>query len=374
MTATSRLRKIRLTNFKAFADLSMDIGRLTVLTGTNSSGKSSVLQSIALLEQSRDTDPPGLVLNGSWVELGTFDDLLFDRIESMSEGRTTGIEFWAARKGHLRVSTSATGDADYLPAALGPSLSLGWALPWQRLVYLRADRQGPSLLHIKSHEAVVRRHDIGVHGEYAVHYLLSHREADVPEQLRFDRAIPKTLEAQCEAWIDRISAGTRLHVRDLPDTGTVVLQFSDGPVTGFASGRPHRSTNVGFGLSYALPIVLACLSAKPGDLLLVENPEAHLHPGGQGVLADLCIRAVRAGAQVLLETHSDHILNHIRLAVAKVSVKPSEVKLYFFQRVAEDADPGVWQLKILGNGQVTEWPPGFFDEYGNVLIELAGYQ
>src|SRR5438046_1441121 len=83
----------------------------------------------------------------------------------------------------------------------------------------------------------------------------------------------------------------------------------------------YRPTNVGFGITYALPIVVSILSARPGSLVIIENPEAHLHPRGQVRMGELLSLASTAGIQVLIETHSDHVLNGIRLAVRAKKAK-----------------------------------------------------
>jgi predicted ATPase len=188
-----------------------------------------------------------------------------------------------------------------------------------------------------------------------------------------DPEVASTLEEQSGAWLDRLSVATRMYPSDLEGTGAAVLKFSDGPVTGLSSGRQHRSTNVGFGLSYALPVIVACLTSGPGDLVLVENPEAHLHPRGQSALAELCAKAAAAGAQLILETHSDHVLNGIRLAVASKTLRATDVSLVFFSRLPESGGLTVEPLRIDAKGRVESWPDGFFDEYMNALLELTDY-
>ena len=96
---------------------------------------------------------------------------------------------------------------------------------------------------------------------------------------------------------------------------------ADSVIAGFSFDRPgdvpsrsYRATNVGFGLSYTLPVIVALL-APAGALCLIENPESHLHPKGQTKLAELAVRASRAGVQVFVETHSDHFMDGVRIAV-----------------------------------------------------------
>jgi len=137
--------------------------------------------------------------------------------------------------------------------------------------------------------------------------------------------------------------------------------------------RDYRPTNVGFGLSYTLPVLVALLGMNPGGLLLIENPEAHLHPHGQAKVGELIARAAEAGIQVILETHSDHVLNGIRIAVKNGIIAPEKVALHYFQRADDDSlSTGVEVVspEIDADGRIDDWPEGFFDEYGKALRSL----
>jgi predicted ATPase len=372
MTSMGRLRDLRLRNFKAFPHLQLSLGRLTVLTGTNSAGKSSVMQALALIAQSLDHDPPGFMLNGDLVELGDFEDVLYDRMEGDGDDdQTIGIALRGTSGAWRVFDGTAASRSDFVP--LFPECGkLSGNVPWRRLAYVRADRLGPSLFHLKSHAAVVQDRTVGTRGQFAVHLLMEHGQSEVRSLMRIPDAAP-TLEEQTGAWLDRLSVATRIYPSDLEGTGAAVLRFSDGPLTGLSSGRPHRSTNVGFGLSYALPVIVTCLISGPGDLVLVENPEAHLHPRGQTAVAELCARAAAGGAQVVLETHSDHVLNAVRLAVASKTLRATDVSMSFFSRAPESGALAVDPLRIGARGQVESWPNGFFDEYMNALLELTDY-
>ncbi len=371
---TGRIHDLRLTNFKGFRRLDVRLGKLTVLTGTNSSGKSSVMHAIVLLEQSRDQDPPGFVLNGDLIELGDYEDVLFDRPDAAPAREQgpqvleVGIRSTSSPWRHF--GGSAQSDADFIPLQDRDD-PIRVDIPWKHLEYVRADRLGPTLVHQKSHSAVVGSRSVGPRGEYAVHLLLTRGSEDVAAPLRLP-GVGKSLEQQCGAWLELISSDTRIYPSNLAGTGSAVVRFSDGPLTGLSSGRPHRATNVGFGLSYALPVIVACLSARRGDLLLVENPESHLHPRGQGHLARLCVACARAGAQVVVETHSDHVLNAIRLGVAEGTLKPRDVSLVYFSRV-EGGESRFEPLVIDVAGQIAHWPDGFFDQYLESLSALADF-
>ncbi len=372
MTYGRPIKELRLVNFKAFETLQLKFDRLTVLTGTNSSGKSSVMQAIALLEQSRDQDPAGLVLNGELVEIGTYEDVLFDRIKpTQSSDQPLEISIRNGSGTWMCVRGSAALMADFVEA-YAPADLLEWVPSWQHFAYIRADRLGPTLIHQKSHTAVVRDNSVGSRGEYTVHFLMSHGDNPVRKPMLVKGFDPR-LGEQTGAWLERISSNTRFYVSEVAGTGSATLRFSNGKLTGLG-GREHRSTNVGFGLSYALPVVVACLASGPGDLILVENPEAHLHPRAQAVLADLCVKAVRAGAQVIVETHSDHVLNRFRLAVAEEDLRPAELAIYFFAQDSTNSSASCRAVAVDRAGRYSDWPDGFFDEYVNAMLSLAEHE
>jgi len=129
--------------------------------------------------------------------------------------------------------------------------------------------------------------------------------------------------------------------------------------------------NVGFGLTYVLPVVTAVLFAHPGDLLIIENPESHLHPQGQARLGKLFAQAAEQGVQLFIETHSDHVLNGVRVATKQQLISPENVGIFFFERyLAEEHRTEIIQPIIDENGRINKRPKGFFDEWGNQLDEL----
>jgi predicted ATPase len=126
---------------------------------------------------------------------------------------------------------------------------------------------------------------------------------------------------------------------------------------------------MGFGISYALPILVAALMMPIGGLLIVENPEAHLHPAGQSRLGTFLGRVAASGVQVIIETHSDHVINGIRLAAAEERLlEPEQVVLHFFGSNI-DGSPAV--IELTGRGGLTAWPKGFFDQIELDLGRLA---
>ncbi|GAA2779759.1 DUF3696 domain-containing protein [Kitasatospora paracochleata] len=376
------LEHLGITNFKAFARQDIILAPFTLLTGLNSSGKSTVLQSLALLRQSYEAgllhlydDGGGFLLNGELVELGTGQDVRHDtyvRHESnVADDRTIALAVtsdgtryeWSAAYGReddlLRMTSCPTG-----PDAQDTDECSLFQPGFQ---YLKADRIVPAVSYPRSHQAAVGRGFLGSRGEHTVNFLRAHQDDPVAAgPLRLDDNHSASLLSQTEVWMQRLCPGVNLQAVGIDGTDTVRLSYGFG--SGISASNRYRPTNVGFGLTYALPIVVACLSAQPGSLILLENPEAHLHPQGQTWLAYLAVAAVAAGAQVLLETHSDHVLNGLRIAVKDRRIPASSTAVHFFRRHEQTAE--VISPVMGDDGMLSEWPTGFFDEWENSLEKL----
>ena len=129
-------------------------------------------------------------------------------------------------------------------------------------------------------------------------------------------------------------------------------------------------------MTQVLPVVVAALSASKDDLLLIENPEVHLHPAGQAVMGAFLAKVAVAGVQVILETHSDHVLNGIRRAVKDGVLLPEDVALHFFRLRREEESDGAAQVQtpILDrDGNVDTWPEGFFDQFDKDMDYFADW-
>ena len=118
--------------------------------------------------------------------------------------------------------------------------------------------------------------------------------------------------------------------------------------------------------------MVAALSASKGDLLLIENPEVHLHPSGQTQMGQFLGDVARSGVQLIVETHSDHVLNGIRRAVKGGRLTPDQVALHFFRpRSGEGAQ--VLSPQIDRKGGIDTWPDGFFDQFDKDSSHFAGW-
>ena len=367
------LTSLRIRNFKCFEDEAFSLSPLTLLSGLNSTGKSTVLQALLLLRQSYLTNllsSIGLSLNGDFVRLGTAKDVLFEGARQ----ETISFDVLFSNVGSASFQFAYDQGANVLNLSSSPAAPeiFNNSLFNDRFHYLEAERIGPRSSFEMSDFNVHRHRQLGVGGEYAAHFLsLFGTQLNVVPCLRHQSTTSASLADQTEAWMSEISPGLRLHYTAHPSMDVVNLRISFASV-GSVSTNEYRPTNVGFGVVYALPIVVALLASPSDGLVLIENPEAHLHPKAQVTMGELIARAAASGTQVIFETHSDHVLNGIRLAVRNHLLSASQLSLYYFQKSSKEGSQAARVVKpqIDEQGRIDSWPPGFFDEVERILEQL----
>ena len=237
-----------------------------------------------------------------------------------------------------------------------------------RLTYLTAERTGPREVYRLDAPQVAPV--VGPTGENAVSVLHSGRDERVLPSLRIGNAAP-TRWWQVVARMRQFFPNCGLSVERIPHANAVTLGLRTSTSTDF-----HRPINTGFGLTQVLPLIVAAVSANQDDLLLIENPEVHLHPSGQARMGEFLVEVAAARIQVLIETHSDHILNGVRRAVKNGILPPDEVLLHFF-RPRDESNGGtesqVESPAIDASGNVDAWPEGFFDQFDKDTSFFAGW-
>ena len=378
------ITRLDLRHFKCFRELRLPLGSLTLLSGTNASGKSSALQALALLQQTmREHEwSTRLVLNGVSARLGVVSDVV-DQVYGRRECwiglvHADGACQWRFRGARKEMSMAVSAVRVNGKAFDNPE-SLRHLMPVrvvdQRvaerikgLTYLTAERTGPREVYRLEDPGVAPV--VGPTGEGAVSVLHSGRDERVLSALRIDKH-PPTLWWQVVARMERFFPGCGLSVDKIPHANAVTLGLRTSPGTDF-----HRPINTGFGLTQVLPLVVAAVSAKRGDLLLIENPEVHLHPSGQAAMGEFLVEVAAAGVQVLIETHSDHILNGVRRAVKNALLPPDRVMLHFFRPRDESGQSESAQVEspaIDAAGNVDAWPEGFFDQFDKDTSFFAGW-
>jgi predicted ATPase len=360
------LKKLHLENFKGFKSLEIPFRNVTLLAGLNSAGKSSVIQALLLLKQidyQRDpsTDRVELFPNGDYVSQGSGRELLYEFAETdevlIACETSLHSHSWCFKynpQSHRLITENVFERSELA------------ALDQLRFSYLSAERWGPRLTY--PYEDVEQAKGLGIYGEFAIRYLIEHGDAPVENiSARHPFAKGDSLIHHVQAWLGELSPGVRIDVKPLRDAGVSLLGYGFER-RGDVASRYYRPTHVGFGLTYCLPLVVALLAADPDTVLLLENPEAHLHPRGQSEIARL-IALVGKSVQVIVETHSDHLMNGLRVAVKKGALTPKDIAFHYFQRVGTDAY--IETPEIDTNGRLSFWPEGFFDEHERTLAALV---
>lgn len=369
------ITRIAIRNFKAFREAEIDLTTLNLFTGLNGMGKSTFIQSLLLLRQSDANIIPeirGLILKGGEegiIDLGKGKDVYNIHADSDFIQFEVDINY----KNFLKVTYDYDAESDILPLSMKhehkynnpgqPSLFTN------RFTYLKAERIGPEHNYKANLSAVKQKNFLGYRGENAPLYIaLNKFEVISLPSVQHEKAKASNLISNLDAWLNDITPGTHVistYYNDL-DIVRIGYQFDDG-----SDITPEFSpVNVGFGFTYTLPVITAILSAEKGDLLIIENPESHLHPHGQAKLGELLARAANDGVQIIVESHSDHLFNGIRVAIKNKLIKTDDVSVFYFERDAKEHITTISQPVIEKDGRISHQPEGFFDEYSKQLDSL----
>lgn len=371
---------LKLENFKCFDELELDLAPLTLITGVNGMGKSSVIQSLLLLRQSFDERylqvDKEVLLKGELVNLVSGD----------------ALRYVFAKTGHVKIAVGfnnnkeAEWDIDAASAAnkLKCKTNADEGIYKESLfnedfAYLYAERLAPQENYLKTKEA---RHNgrLGTrNGELAASLLFSVADKNtmlpIPA-LKHKDAGDNYIHNNVSAWLSEIVySGVQIRAEEsTPNSIELNYSFSEN---NFSGNQKYSPVNVAFGFSYVLPVILGILTAKQGSLLLIENPEAHLHPAAQTKMGRLLALAAQHNVQIIIETHSDHLLNGVRLLVKGDKewgkVDAEKILVHYFNSESENGFDKRYKdtLKIKPSGKLDGWPVGFFDEWEKNLRTLV---
>ena len=194
---------------------------------------------------------------------------------------------------------------------------------------------------------------IGQYGEKTTSALLSGRIRRLP----IDEQIPK--------WLQRLELIDSYDVQPVSDTGgdyELLVKQHKG-------GAEVPLTDVGFGVSQVLPVLILCYYAPEGSILILEQPEAHLHPKVQSELADVLIDVVKnRNIQIILESHSAHLLHRLQRRIAEEQISADDTAFYFCQ--INDGTSEIERLKVDEYGNIRNWPQNFFgDDMGDLVAK-----
>lgn len=373
------LSEVHLSSFKCFENLDLSLGQLTLLTGVNGGGKSSVMQALVLLAQTFRQQEWGrsLLLEGPELALGDVADVLNQ--DSARRRMTLGLVCekqtvkWVFKADERRAMSIGLEQVEIDGKQVPLDSPIRWLMPLKHsevspvvatlrnLSWITAERSGPREL-LPLREANGHSH-VGHHGEMAAGLLYWQGENEVNSTLCLPDT-PPTLFHQVRGYMQRFFPGCDVRVSPIDGASAISLRLRSDPRSDF-----QRPQNVGFGLTQIFPIVVAILAAQAGDVLMIENPEVHLHPRAQQEIGVVLAQTAASGVQLILETHSDHVLNGIRLAVKQKILPSSDVRVHFFShhlgKASVPESPTIDQ-----DGRLDSWPEGFFDQFDLALSEL----
>jgi predicted ATPase len=374
------IRKVEINNFKSHSKTALDFSNLTVLCGANGVGKSSALQVLLLLRESffNKSQFDYLDLKSNPVSIGTAKDALYQfsaqdeitfNISTDIQDLVFGFEIKDLTK-TLIPKSSHTVDDKKLDTE--PLFS-------KNCQFISAARLGPQTSYPKDDVVVDVYNQISViegKAEHFVHFLQRKKDYEVVEEICLPNIKATDLFSQVTAWEREISMGVNVIVQDIGNLGyELKYQFN----TNSGKTSEFKASNVGFGLSYVMPVIVAILSAPKDSILFIENPEAHLHPNGQATLAELICLAAQAGIQIVIETHSDHIINGILVQCKEYEsgltkgISKDNVSIYHFNRDEEKHFTKAEKVNIEEDGRIIYAPKGFFDQFTIDRKRLMGF-
>jgi hypothetical protein len=437
------LTSLSLENFKSWKHIAdMRLAPITGLFGSNSSGKTSILQLLLMLKQTVESPDRRQVLNlgdqRSLVELGTIRDIIHDHAKAgrlgwklswalrdawgipdptggllaiLHKGDTltyscaiveentapihvetmsylfSGREFRYERKGPNAYTLSVKGPSGFelkrtpghtrdLPAPVKcygfpdqvksyyenagflTDLALETAELFSNVYYLGPLREYPK----RQYSWIgIETGDVGSRGERAIDALLSARQRE--EKISRGKGKPRyTLEQYVAHWLTELQLVHDFRVKRLTEKDFLYQVF----VRKTADASPVLITDVGFGISQILPVLVLCYYVQEGSTIILEQPETHLHPSVQAGLADVLIDAVQVReVQIIVESHSEHLLRRLQRRIAEEKLQDKDVALYFCEFRKNQSELVPLELDPLGN--MRNWPRDFFgDEFGEI--------
>ena len=448
------LTRLIFTNFKSWPEADLECGRITGVFGTNSSGKTSLLQFLLLLKQTKDATDRAttLALNGGLVELGTMRDVIhrhddsssitwgirFDldhtlalsdssvaqrtaivKSQSLALGASVGIQDQAPisrgiayrlrdMKFSLEPKKNKAAEFDLVAKDLSPAggsvadfsfkraKGRAWGLPGpiksyafpdqartyfqnagfladletayekqlDRIYYLGPLRDYPRRDYLWARS---RPTDVGKKGEQAVDAILAATAAGETRNLR-PWAHHRPFQEMIAHWLREMGL----------IEGFKIEEIAPGSNRWQAKVRTRKGasevllTDVGFGVSQVLPVITLLQYVPEGSTVLLEQPEIHLHPLAQAGLADVIIQAAtHRKVQVILESHSEHLLLRLQRRIAEEQIASDDVKLYFCDAPRGKSTLTPLEVDMFGN--IQNWPDKFMgDAFGETAeAELA---
>lgn len=360
------ITSLHIQNFKSISDITIPMSKVTILSGMNSSGKSSVIQAIRILERYNHNKKP--ILLPDYGDLRhivripskpiVFDCeriLMEQKINSLYMALASEFSYDNIDASNLQMDRDQSVD----------NIHMIKDLEYPNCVYIGADRLGPKNF-LPTKDSSEEIYDFGENCEYVYEFIERFGDSNIPVDVCHSQARGETLNYNIIGWLQEISPGADFQISSSNRKHHILVADFNG----------HTPIHVGFGLSCVLPIIVAALgitipySFARLPILLIENPEAHLHPLGQTKMAELIALATKQGMQIVVETHSDHFIDGIRLAVKEKKINSNDVAIHYFYKNNE-LETEVESPVLNESGKLSFWPKGFGDQMMINRVRLA---
>lgn len=360
------ISNLHIQNFKSFDDENINLSNLTLLTGANSSGKSSTIQALLLLVH--NIDKKEQILNRQASPISSYKVSLggFSEIRNRNKNAKEFLIEVSSNEGiaSTKISLSSENEFDVNIKANDSIMDL-FNSKNRKIHYLSANRLGVQDLYNKN----INNFDkYGMLGEFTIDYLNSHRSDILESDLIKDSNSP-TLSTQVDYWLQYI-LNTNIETEEIIGSDKIKTKFKIN--NGKKTSDYVRPKNIGSGLSYIISIIIMCLSSKKNDILIIENPEIHLHPKAQSLLTEFFIFVANAGIQLIIETHSDHIFNGVRKGIFKKQINKDTIAVNFFQIDNKTLNTIYTPIEFTNEGKIKNVPSGLFDQFDEDLNVLLG--
>lgn len=339
------IEKLNITNFKSIVKAELDVNQLSIITGENSSGKSTALQAYLLAHwQILSNETKEYIQKYCSNPINVNAQSGANAICQINDNPTLEI---SSKKDNIFSFSMKNTLIEDEP---------------QRIRFLSADRIGPQEVYSYPSDD-----SLGIHGQFAPSFFEINKFKELNETLCVDLKYP-TLGAQVNYWLREI---IETEIKTEKIANLILLKFKNSDEVEFLA------LNTGFGSSVVFPIVVACLASNIGDTVVIENPEIHLHPKAQAKLADFFAFIANAGVRVILETHCEHLIYKLCYNVYKEEISNENVTIYYKEKDNSLENNGYKKINISKggrfldvNGEPCKFPSGFFDATAKQYLEL----
>lgn len=391
--------EIGVSGFKSFAEeTSIKFGGLTILAGTNSSGKSSIMQPFLMMKQTLEAtyDPGALLLDGPNVSFTSGEQLITKIKKSGPRSNQVKISIdlgaislesvfqWSPKTGILIYSQRYKEQELDIDITLQPDMSSTEIL--QTCIICNRDAF-PNHLQVVRERCFLKAKSIGTSYQFGYGLFIGELRSIIhvqgirgnPERIyktaavqgssftgrfenyvasvidRFQKEDPEKL-LKLQEILQKLGLTDTIQSQRLNDTQ---IELRVGRVFGYSDSTDTVNiADVGFGVSQVLPVVVALLVAQPGQLVYIEQPEIHLHPRAQIVLAEIFAESASRGVRIVVETHSELFLLGVQTLVAEDKLDSDLVKLHWFTR-NPDGSSKVTTAELDETGAFGDWPQDF---------------